>query len=489
MKVSTKVICGLGILMLLAFAALGYQVSVIQQMQSINRDLSAINFQSAFITLNLSQLSATIKEFSQKYFVAYDPIYDRQLEEMRKEFGEDIHDLRKNVRTDRERMAVEQLSLAIDDYWQIFSHVKKENQGKELDYLPPSLTIAMDHLQAQAEVTYDAVKVSIRDEVTRAAEAGQRAERLSRIAEFVALAVGALVLWSIVRAINLPLRRLTQGTRAIAKGQFWHRLPANGGDEFAEVARDFNAMAARLAELDQMKKDFVSHVSHDLKAPLASIRQVMHVLLQEIPGSLNEQQKGLLRLSYNSAERLAAMVGNLLDVSRMEAGNMEYVLAPHDLIPILNGVMEEFEVQAKEKSIQLRLESDASVPVECDRDRIVQVIGNLVDNALKFSPGNSEIVCRISEGREGSIQVSVRDSGPGVPDEHKQKIFLKFHQVKQGRKMAGQGVGLGLAICKTIVEAHQGDIWVEDNPNGGSVFTFMLHPAAKEEVIKCGQSA
>jgi len=195
MKVSTKVICGLGILMLLAFAALGYQVSVIQQMQSINRDLSAINFQSAFITLNLSQLSATIKEFSQKYFVAYDPIYDRQLEEMRKEFGEDIHDLRKNVRTDRERMAVEQLSQAIDGYWQIFSHVKKENQGKELDYLPPSLTIAMDHLQAQAEVTYDAVKVSIRDEVTRAAEAGQRAERLSRIAEFVALAVGALVLW------------------------------------------------------------------------------------------------------------------------------------------------------------------------------------------------------------------------------------------------------------------------------------------------------
>src|SRR5437899_2981924 len=178
MKVPTKLIAGLGILMLLPLLALGFKVSSFRKFKPFNRTFPAFNFQSAFITLNLSQLSATIKEFSQKYFVAYDPIYDRQLEEMRKEFGEDIHDLRKNVRTDREHMAVEQLSLAIDDYWQIFSHVKKENQGKELDYLPPSLTIAMDHLQAQAEVTYDAVKVSIRDEVTRAAEAGQRAERL-----------------------------------------------------------------------------------------------------------------------------------------------------------------------------------------------------------------------------------------------------------------------------------------------------------------------
>jgi signal transduction histidine kinase len=219
------------------------------------------------------------------------------------------------------------------------------------------------------------------------------------------------------------------------------------------------------------------------------MRQVMHVLLQEIPGSLNEQQKGLLRLSYNSAERLAAMVGNLLDVARMEAGTMEYEMEAHDLVPIFNAVMEEFEMQAREKGVQLRFESNPSVFVECDRDRIVQVIGNLLENALKFSPSNKEIVTRVDEGKEGSILVSVTDSGPGIPDEHKRKVFFKFHQVKQGKKMAGQGVGLGLAICKTIVEAHQGDIWVEDNPNGGSVFTFVLRPAAKEEVIKCGQSA
>ncbi|PYT07101.1 MAG: hypothetical protein DMF60_07830 [Acidobacteria bacterium] len=198
----------------------------------------------------------------------------------------------------------------------------------------------------------------------------------------------------------------------------------------------------------------------------------------------------MIQLSYNSAERLAAMVGNLLDVSRMEAGTMEYQMATQDIVPMIKGVTDEFDVQAREKGIRLRLESDlACVFVTCDRERIVQVIGNLFENALKFSPGNSEIVARVGQGKGGEILVSVSDSGPGVPGEHKEKIFHKFHQVKHGKKMAGQGVGLGLAICKTIVEAHHGQIWVEDNSNGGSVFSFVLQPAAIEEVLKCGQTA
>src|SRR4030095_3624897 len=115
----------------------------------------------------------------------------------------------------------------------------------------------------------------------------------------------------------------------------------------------------------------------ELKAPLASIRQVLHVLLQEIPGTVNEQQKNLLRLSYNSAERLSAMVGNLLDVSRMEAGTMEYEIAVHDLNSIIKAVAEEFEVQARNKQIQMRLDCEQeSYYVDCDRDRILQVVGN-----------------------------------------------------------------------------------------------------------------
>jgi signal transduction histidine kinase len=492
MRVSTKTISGFGILLGLACIGLAYQVSVLHQMQSINRDLSAVNMRSASAALRARQLGATLEEFARKYFVAGDPIYERQLEGVHQDFLANLTDLRDTTRTDRERTEVERMALTFDEFWTAF-HSRtgrmKRNKDWEPDYLPNDLASSLDRLQAQAATTYDAIQLSIRDEVNRAAAAGQAAERFSWTAGSVALLLGVVVTFVLVRSISDPLRRLTQGTHVIAKGQFWHRLPENGRDEFAELAHDFNVMSEKLGELDEMKKDFVSHVSHELKAPLASIRQVMHVLLQEIPGTLNPQQADLLRLSYKSAERLSAMVGNLLDVSRMEAGTMEYEIAVHDLVPIISGVAEEFEVQAQNKNIRLRMECEReSANVGCDRDRISQVIGNLYENALKFSPPNSEIVARISQNKDsGKVVVSVSDSGPGIPDAHKERIFLKFHQVKRG-KLTGQGVGLGLTICKTIIEAHHGDIWVDDNPNGGSIFSFSLGAAVREEAIKCEQS-
>jgi len=490
MKVSSKIIAGFMILMLLAVIVAAYQRSIIHQMQGINRDISEIDMNAALTALRTQELAAVILEDSRKYFVTEDPsIYDGLIGEVRLELLDAIAMLEKSARSDRERAETKKLADALADYWTVFNRVKVTSQNSEDGAVPADLRTAIDHLQAQTEIVYQTVKGSIKDQVARAAAAGESAERISWTAGVLSLLLGAIVSFVIFRSINDPLRRLTKGTHAIAKGQFWHRLPAYGPDEFSELARDFNVMTERLGELDQLKKDFVSHVSHDLKAPLASMRQVMHLLLQEIPGTLNEQQRDLLQLSYNSAERLAAMVGNLLDISRMEAGSMEYEMAPHDLLPVIKGVVNEFDVQAREKDIRFKVECELPAAfAKCDRDRIVQVIGNLYENALKFSPRNSDIITRIRAGSDG-IVLSVTDSGPGVPDEHKGKIFLKFHQVKHGKKMAGQGVGLGLAICKTIVEAHHGQIWVEDNPNGGSIFSLVLQPAASEEALKCGQTA
>jgi len=489
MKVSSKIIAGFLILMLVAIVALANQLSVIHQMQAINHDLSEINMNLASTALRMQELASIVEEDSRKFFVTHDAIYERQIAEIRQEFLGKLEILEKTGRSKREIAENEKLRSALTNYWDVFNRIKRQGRVSNLDYLPADLSIAIDHLQAQTQVTFEAVKGSVKDQVTRAADASVKAVRISWAAGTFSLVLGLVVAAVIVGSINEPLRRLTQGTRAIAKGEFWHRLPSDGHDEFSEVARDFNVMTERLSELDQMKKDFVMHVSHDLKAPLASMRQIMHLLLQEIPGPLNDQQKSLLRLSYTSAERLAAMVGNLLDIARMEAGSMEYEMAPHKLVPVVESVIEEFNVQAREKGIRMRLECDLhSISAECDRERIVQVLGNLFENGLKFSPSNSEIVTSLSTTSEG-VLISVSDSGPGVPDEQKDKIFLKFHQVKRGKKVAGQGVGLGLAICKTIVEAHRGRIWVQDNPNGGSVFSFVLRPAASEEVLQCGQTA
>jgi len=490
MKVSSKIIAGFLILMSLGVIVLVNELSVIHQMQTVNEELSDINVYAATTVLDVQRLADLIDDDTRKYLSFLEPIYDKQIEELRRDLQEDLKHLQQKVNTDREHDAIAKLGEAFESYWVTFNRFKQQNKAWDPDDLPPDIILAVNHLHGQAEILSDTVQVVSKQRVAAAAEVGKNAQKVLWVAGGCSLLLGAMVAVLIVRSINDPLRRLTKGTRAIAEGQFWHRLPARGKDEFGELARHFNVMTERLGELDQMKKDFVSHVSHDLKAPLASIRQIMHLLLQGIPGPLNDQQKSLIQLSYNSAERLAAMVGNLLDVSRMEAGTMEYRMAACDIIPLLKSVVDEFDVQAQQKEIRLRIECpEPSLFVECDRERIVQVIGNLYENALKFSPPQSEIVTHIGHGKRGEIVFSVSDSGPGVPNDHKEKIFQKFHQVKQGKKLTGQGVGLGLAICKTIVEAHHGQIWVEDNPTGGSVFSFVLRPATREEVISCGQTA
>jgi len=490
MKVSSKIISGFLVLMLLALVALGNQLSAIHEMQAVHKELSEYNVSSATTVLELQKFAELLDEDARKYFASLDPLYDEQIQGFRNDFLHDLTRLRETAKSPEEKTELRKLSEALDEYWAAFNEVKLQKKILDSDELPPDLTVAVGHLKRQSEIMLGAVQAVIRERVAAAADLATKAERISWSAGIFSFFLGAIVAALIVRSINEPLRRLVQGTHAVAKGQFWHRLPIRGRDEFADLARDFNVMTERLSELDQMKKDFVSHVSHDLKAPLASIRQIMHLLLQEIPGSLNEQQKSLVQLSYNSAERLSAMVGNLLDVSRMEAGTMEYRMASHNIIPLIEGVKAEFDVQAQQKQILFSIVSaEPEVFVTCDRERIVQVIGNLYENALKFSPAGSEVVTRINQRSESEVVVSVTDSGPGVPADHKEKIFQKFHQLKHGRKMAGQGVGLGLAICKTIVEAHRGQIWVEDNPGGGSVFSFALPRAAREEALTCGQIA
>lgn len=490
MKVSNKIISGFLVVMLLAIAVLAYQLFVIHRMQNVNQMLSGIDVNAATTALETEKLAEDITDDSKRIFTV-DPTYEDQLTEDRTYFLEHINKLNETARIDSERAAITKLREALDAYVDVFNRLKEQDKvrDRDLDELPPDLTISLSHLQAESKLVFEAVKEAMKEQVAAAADAGKRAERLAWIAGGLSVVLGVVVFGLIVRSITDPLRRLTQGTRAISKGQFWHRIPAHGNDELAELARDFNAMTEKLGELDKMKKDFVSHVSHDLKAPLASIRQIMHILLEQIPGPLNQQQLDLIRLSYNSAERLAAMVGNLLDVSRMEAGSMEYLMSANDVVALIKSVTGEFDIQAREKGIGLQLEcAEPAIFAECDRDRIIQVVGNLYENALKFSPRDANIVTRVRRVKT-DIVISVSDSGPGVPDGHKERIFHKFHQVKHGKKVAGQGVGLGLAICKTIVEAHHGQIWVEDNPNGGSIFSFALRPAASEEILKCGQSA
>lgn len=507
MKIATKITAGYGILIALMVGLLIYLVSVIHQMVSINQSLSHINFRAAMTALQLMRDLDQLENDTKKFLVTRDPGYANKVTEMRRLIIEDLDILRATGRTARERAEIE----TFDRLWQRYLQVAAQSERRvrtidgRANAMSPSIP-SLESLRLQADVLIRVTQQEIASQVQSVAVAGERAEFVSWMAGAIALGLSVIVSLFITRSILKPLDQLTEGTRALAQGDFSYHLDIPGDDKLAQLARDFNTMTERLGELDQMKKDFISHVSHELKAPLASMQEITQLLLDEIPGPLTEKQKHFLRLNLQSGRRLSAMIGNLLDLSRMEAGVMDYQRQAQDIVGLAQTALAEFQVLVGEKRLRLETELPAhALTVECDGDRIIQVIRNLLDNALKFSPPGGTIGVRVWStptppahlppywrGRlpevppeEGYVLLAISDSGPGVPDAHKEKIFQKFHQVKRGQKLSGQGVGLGLAICRTIVEAHQGAIWVEDNDEGvgGSTFYVLLPTRSVHEEV------
>src|SRR5437867_9397363 len=169
------------------------------------------------------------------------------------------------------------------------------------------------------------------------------------------------------------------------------------GIRLARVRQQNRLMAERLVEVDQMKKNFISHVSHELKAPLASMQETTHLILERIPGPLTDKQKRLLELNLQSGKRLAQMIGNILDLSRLEAGIVEYDMQSCDVAELIHSVVMELSSEAREKSLRLLTDIQSEpLLVECDPNRMVQLFTNLLDNAIRFS------------NKDGSVSVEVR---------------------------------------------------------------------------------
>ncbi len=508
MRITSRVASGYALLATLIAAVLFYQALIIHRMQAINRDLSSITFQAALISLDLMRQRDLVEEYSRKYFAIHDPDYLTQLHAYEGDFERSLNAIRANVRSRDEQAAVGRLTNLWIEFTAALTQLADNPEARSVSAFPARLSDLLERLgTATAEVRGQTLR-TIESEVARSRFTGEKARIVSWSVAISAFLVSLIISLWIARSVSIPLKRLTEGTQAIAGGDFTYRLDTSMDDEFSQVAHAFNEMSHRLNELDQLKKDFISHVTHEIKNPLASMQETIELLLEEIPGPLSDKQKRLLELNLKSGRRLSSMIGNLLDLSRMEAGVMEYEFRSQDLVPLLQAAMEEFEVQAQEKKIQIQGSfSDPRLAVECDGDRIIQVVANLISNAIKFSPPMSTIEVRAEPSTEGPpgvglsaddgsqyasqcnglAVVSVSDSGPGVPGAEKARIFQKFHQARRPR-ISGQGAGLGLAICRTIIDAHHGVLWVEDNPRGGSIFRFTLPLGGGDESLRRGAS-
>lgn len=226
--------------------------------------------------------------------------------------------------------------------------------------------------------------------------------------------------------------------------------------------------------VERLKTEFVSLSAHQLRTPLSAIKWILRMLLDGDLGPLMDEQKEFLEKAFYSNERMIHLINDLLNITRIEEGRFLFTFKPVDIVKLTEEIVESFQDEIKRKKIIFEFKKPLNkiLQVEGDNEKIKLAIENLIDNAITYTPENGKVTITLEGNQE--ILFSIKDSGIGIPEEQKERIFNKFFRAKNALKMETEGSGLGLYITKNIIEAHGGKIWFESKENQGSTFYFTL---------------
>jgi histidine kinase len=291
-------------------------------------------------------------------------------------------------------------------------------------------------------------------------------------AAITAMIVATLLSLLFSRSVIGPLRKVSLVTQRIAEGHYNERVQVIGRDEIAQLAIRFNNMAEKLEMVESMRRRLIGDVSHELRTPLTAIKGSMEGLMDGVLLANDETYKEI----YHEVDRLNRLVDDLQELSRVEARAFQLNPRRVDIAHLVQVVIAMLAPQAESKRIALDFEAASGLPpVLADEDRVIQILTNLTDNALKYTPEGGRIAITANQDNN-EVQLSVRDSGVGISAEHLPYIFDRFYRVDKSRsRQNGGGSGIGLTISRALVEAQGGRIWVESDGNGlGSLFTFTL---------------
>jgi signal transduction histidine kinase len=327
---------------------------------------------------------------------------------------------------------------------------------------------------AQALARYDMLVLATPPTSTSAVLAGLTYPFLT--AGLAVLAVSLIIAIFLSRSIYRPINRVRVAAEKMAEGNYEQAIPVAGPGEVRELASSFNKMAIEVKSSHARLRHYVADVSHQLKSPLTSIHGFAQALLDGTAGDDTARQRAASIISDES-QRMKRQVDELLELARMQAGQLKIERELVNLNELLEHCREVFEVQAEEKNVKVRISAGLLLPCAGDFDRLEQAFSNILDNAIKNSPYGDEIRILGRNVDKRLVEVRVVDNGPGIPSEQLQHLFERFYQSGGARS----GHGLGLAIAREIVVAHGGTIDVKSEPGEGAVFIITLpaHPANK----------
>ena len=290
----------------------------------------------------------------------------------------------------------------------------------------------------------------------------------------IALLLSGVVGLVFSRAITRPVRRLTAAAGAVAQGRLDTQVPARSRDELGQLSRAFNAMTARLRAARQMQVDFVANVSHELRTPLTSIKGMVETLRAGAVEDLDVRDR-FLGTVESETDRLIRMVHDLLLLSRVDSEALNLRREAVDVAHLTRLTVGRLTPQADTCGVILRVESAPGLPSAwADPDRVAQVLVNVLDNAIKYSPPEATVDVTVLVGPEQTVLVQVRDRGIGIPPEALPRIGERFYRADKARARTHGGTGLGLAIAQALVEAHGGKLWLESREGEGTTARFTL---------------
>ncbi|MCU0481377.1 MAG: HAMP domain-containing histidine kinase [Anaerolineae bacterium] len=294
------------------------------------------------------------------------------------------------------------------------------------------------------------------------------------IGSAIALISSALISQTIAQ----PLQALSVAASDIAQGGVHTPVAISGPTEVKTLATAFNDMTTQVSQAQQSQRDFLANVSHDLKTPLTSIQGYAQAI---IDGAAKDPKRAAT-IIYEESERLNRMVTQLTDLARIEAGRFSFHFAPIDLGQMVTSVAHSLAVMAEKKQIVLDVDAPPMPPVAADGDRFVQVLNNLISNAIKYTPDGGHVWVK-ARALDGGVEVSIADNGVGIPEKDLPRIFERFYQVDKARGPS-RGTGLGLAIVKEIIQAHGGRIDVQSVEGRGSRFSVWMPSPSAPTVLR-----
>lgn len=493
MRLAVKMSLANSIVILILLAVAVFAIAAVTNLSIAHRAITVRTAEALRLEVAAREAVTKVHQLDMRSLVFADPVYASASSAEAARIADALERLRGLLTTDAEQGTLEAAIGGFSEYRAVVERARAvlgrsaaRNDAETLlsrdgTALVERVVATLDHLVRLTQEALDRTQIEATVELGRARTALDELRILTWTAVPVALGLALLAAVAGTAMISVrmtrSLRRLSEATKTVAAGEFREPIPLETNDEIGELARSFNTMAARLREIDDLKQQFYATMSHELRSPLMSIRASAQIIASGKAGPTTERQQQLLGIIHRGGDRVLSLVNEVLDLSRASAGLLPLERRTFDLDAAVARAVEELRPQAVQSRIVLRLQrSVGKVAIAGDEGRIVQVVINLVANALRFTPAGGSVSARVSTtGAEALVEVE--DTGIGIRSDLLPVVFERFRQAHEGQG----GTGLGLALVRAMVEAHGGRVTVESREGKGSRFTVILPRARAEE--------